>query len=136
MHEIKGKIVLVTGGSKGIGSCIVEKFCKLGAEVIFTYANDKSQADSFCDHLKSIKLRASCIKADVRNRDEIYNLMEYVKNHSYLNVLVNNAGINKPTDFDQIKDKDWDEILSVNLKGPFICLQEAINLMKKGRINY
>jgi 3-oxoacyl-[acyl-carrier protein] reductase len=44
---------------------------------------------------------------------------------------VNNAGINNPTDFDQVTDADWDEILSVNLKGPFICAQEALPLLGK-----
>lgn len=132
MYDLKNKVILVTGGSKGIGSCIVEKFCNLGAKVIFTYANDKSHAENLCNHMKNSNLHVSCIKADVRCRDEISDLMDYIKdNYGYLDVLVNNAGINKPTDFDQIKDEDWDEILSVNLKGPFICSQEAINLMKK-----
>src|SRR5207247_2604494 len=46
-------------------------------------------------------------------------------------ILVNNAGINKPTDFDQVTDEDWDTILAVNLKGPFICAQEALPALRR-----
>jgi 3-oxoacyl-[acyl-carrier protein] reductase len=47
-----------------------------------------------------------------------------------LDVLVNNAGINKPTDFDQINDDDWDDVLAVNLRGPFVCAQESLALLR------
>jgi 3-oxoacyl-[acyl-carrier protein] reductase len=54
-----------------------------------------------------------------------------VERYKRIDILVNNAGINKPTDFDKITDSDWDEILAVNLKGPFICAQEILPIMRK-----
>lgn len=62
---------------------------------------------------------------------KLYNFIE--KKFKKLDVIVNNAGINKPTDFDKIKEKDWDNILQVNLKGPFMVMQEFLKLIKKSK---
>lgn len=69
---------------------------------------------------------------DVSNRKSVQTVLDRVKSKwGRLDILVNNAGINKPSDFDLITDEDWDSILGVNLKGPFIVTQEALPLLEK-----
>ncbi len=130
--EFKDSVVLITGGSKGIGEAIVKKFASLDARVIFTYSQDDNAANQLVENLNTDKESVSCFKADVRHREQINELIKKIeKDFQRIDILVNNAGINKPTDFDKINDDDWDDILNVNLKGPFICSQEAIKLMKE-----
>ncbi len=128
--NLKDKIALVTGGSRGIGRAIVEAFVREGARVYFTYSSDATAAEETCQALNIPADRA--VQADVRDRAALKQLMAKIETEAgRLDVLVNNAGINKPTDFDQITDEDWDEILGVNLKGPFVVTQEAISLLRK-----
>lgn len=127
--ELKGKVALVTGGSRGIGKAIVEAFVREGAEVYFTYASNKDAATATCLECGLSADRA--FKADVRDRAALKAVFTKIEaDGGKLDVLVNNAGINKPEDFDKITDEDWDEILGVNLKGPFVVTQEALGLLR------
>lgn len=129
---VKEKICLVTGGSRGIGRTIVEKLAKEGAHVIFTYIHDKVSADELIDSLSDFNPNVQALHMDVSSRESVINAIKHIsKNINQIDVLVNNAGINKPEDFDKITDDDWDNILNVNLKGPFIVIQEALSLLKK-----
>ncbi len=128
--ELKDKIALITGGSRGIGRAIVEAFVREGAQVYFTYSSNAVAAEETCQALDIPADRA--VQVDVRDRAALKQLMAKIQTEAgKLDVLVNNAGINKPTDFDEITDDDWDEILGVNLKGPFVVTQEAISLLRK-----
>ena len=131
---IKDKICLVTGGSRGIGSAIVKKLAKKGAHVIFTYVNDKNSADRLIDSISDYNSNIQAIQMDVSKRTSVINAISHIsKDINQIDVLVNNAGINKPEDFDKITDNDWDIILDVNLKGPFIVMQEAFSLLKNSK---
>lgn len=128
--DLKGKVALITGGSRGIGKAIVAEYVKEGAEVYFTYSSNETAAKEVCAENGLDEKRA--FKADVRDREALKNLFAIIgTEQGKLDVLVNNAGINNPTDFDQITDEDWDEILGVNLKGPFVVTQEALGLLRK-----
>ena len=128
---IKDKICLVTGGSRGIGSAIVKKLAKKGAHVIFTYVNDKNSADRLIDSISDYNSNIQAIQMDVSKRTSVINAISHIsKDINQIDVLVNNAGINKPEDFDKITDNDWDIILDVNLKGPFFISQCAAKIMK------
>lgn len=127
---LKGKTAFVTGGSRGIGRAIVLALVKAGADVWFTYASNETAAKETCADAGLGEDRA--ILADVRGRQAIKAALSMVEvSAGRLDILVNNAGINNPTDFDQITDDDWDEILGVNLKGPFVVTQEALGLLRK-----
>lgn len=129
--EFKDKTVLITGGSKGIGASIVKRFASLNANVIYTYSSDDKSSLALIEELKNMNMTAHAIKADVRSRDEFKHVISFIEEKfRSLDILVNNAGINKPTDFDKITDEDWDNVLSVNLKGPFVCSQESICLLR------
>lgn len=126
---LAGKVVLVTGGNRGLGRAIVEAFDAAGASVALTFRERREGAEevraSLCNPALTLQL-------DVRDRASVRAAVELVERElGRLDVLVANAGVNKPTDFDAIEDADWDEILAVNLKGPFVCAQEALPALRR-----
>ncbi len=113
MHDFNGKVVLITGGSRGIGKAIADSFSEAGATVIVTYKNaiDESYFD-----LKSIK-HFKCDVADGKSVQEMIDTI--IKEHSKIDVLVNNAGITKDGLLMRMSEEDWDMVLDTNLKGVF-----------------
>tara|TARA_B110000014_G_scaffold224977_1_gene183487 strand:+ start:743 stop:1480 length:738 start_codon:yes stop_codon:yes gene_type:complete len=132
--KLDGKVALVTGSSRGIGNAIARELSNEGASVILTYKNNESMATDLQKELKNSMVQ----KLDISNRQNIQDaLKQILKNHKRIDILVNNAGINKPTDFENVTDEDWDEIMNTNLKGTFMISQELFSIMKKqnyGRI--
>jgi len=125
---LNGQTAFVTGGSRGIGKAIVRKLTKAGARVAFTYRSERDQALTL---QKELDNGAIALQMEVADRASVMRAMdEAVKRLGAFSILVNNAGINKPTDFDQVTDADWDQILGVNLKGPFICSQVGLPHLK------
>ncbi|TRZ67911.1 MAG: 3-oxoacyl-ACP reductase FabG [Comamonadaceae bacterium] len=133
MNRLHNKCAIVTGGTRGIGRAICVALAKEGANVAFTYRENKDLGCLLVEELTALGVQAMAFQANVRDRLVIRNAFSTVMEAwGKLDILVNNAGINKPTDFDQVTDDDWDEILEVNLKGPFICCQEALPYLRKG----
>jgi 3-oxoacyl-[acyl-carrier protein] reductase len=131
MSPLSGKTALVTGGSRGIGRAICLALAEGGAEVIFTYLENRVAADQTLTLLDSVGRSGRALPMDVRDPQSIQRTFEtIIAQAGGIDVLVNNAGINKPTDFDQISVTDWDEIMAVNLRGPFLCSQMALQSMK------
>jgi 3-oxoacyl-[acyl-carrier protein] reductase len=129
--RLLGKNAFVTGGSRGIGRAICLGLARQGANISFTYREADAKAAAVAEEIKLLGVQAKAFKADVRDRSEIRRIFRLLKGSgASIDVLVNNAGINNPTDFDLLSDEDWDEVLSVNLKGPFIVTQEAMDLLK------
>jgi 3-oxoacyl-[acyl-carrier protein] reductase len=131
-QPLADKIAFVTGGSRGIGKAIVRKLAHAGAQVAFTYRTQKDEALSLQRELAKADRKAIGIQMEVANRASVERAMAVACDQlGSFSILVNNAGINKPTDFDQVSDEDWDNILSVNLKGPFVCSQLALPHIKR-----
>lgn len=131
MKRLEGKTALVTGGGRGIGASICLALAAEGAAVVLTYLERADAAESVVDMIRSFGGVALACKADVRNRKEVRSAVATADGfHLGLNILVNNAGVNNPTDFDHITDETWDEIMEVNLKGPFICCQEVLPALR------
>ena len=125
--NLKDKVAFVTGGSRGIGKSISLALARAGASVVLTYRAQKGLADEVVANIVTSGGTAVALQMDVCDRSSVRNAMSACMDlFGYINCLVNNAGINKPTDFDQVTDQDWENILAVNLKGPFICSQEAL----------
>lgn len=130
--KLNGKNAFVTGGSRGIGKSICVALAKEGANIAFTYKDNELAASELINEIKKIGKSVMSFRCDVREREQLSKVFKQIETKwKKLDILVNNAGINNPTDFDKITDSDWDEVLSVNLKGPFIVTQEALNLLKK-----
>lgn len=128
---LRGKTAFVTGGSRGIGKAIVGRLADAGARVAFTFRDKRDEAIAVQGALTKADKPALAIQMDVASRSSIEAAMRKAADHfGGFSILVNNAGINKPTDFDQVTDDEWDQILTVNLRGPFICSQVALPHLK------
>ncbi len=130
MGVLDGKVALVTGGSRGIGRAIALALAAAGADVALTYRSDAASADAVADAIAQAGGTATAYQLDVRDRARVEAVLAAVKTrYGALHVLANNAGVNKPTDFDRITDADWQEIMDVNLRGPFVVSQCALPLI-------
>ena len=131
--SLEGRTALVTGGSRGIGAAIAKRFARAGAKVTLTYRENGKAAHEVVAEITARKGIARAEPLDVADPQSIARLAGRIEDEAgALAVLINNAGINKPTDFDQITGEDWDEILRVNLKGPFQVTQHFLPLLRAG----
>ena len=131
MQVLARKSAFVTGGSRGIGKAIALALARAGANVAISYREQGSVAQDVVAELRACDVRAAACRLDVRDRPSVQKAFAAaVAEFGGVDILVNNAGINKPTDFDQVTDSDWDEIMAVNLKGPFICCQEILPYLR------
>jgi 3-oxoacyl-[acyl-carrier protein] reductase len=129
--SLSGKCAVVTGGSRGIGRAIALGLAEAGADVLITYRERHGEADAVVREILSTGRRTKAVSMDVTNPVSIAAAATEAAGFGMISILVNNAGVNKPTDFDQIKDGDWDFILDTNLKGPFLVAQAFLPLLKQ-----
>jgi 3-oxoacyl-[acyl-carrier protein] reductase len=130
--SLEGKRAFVTGGSRGIGRAIARGLARAGADVAFSYRARRDEAEKTLAEIESLGRRGLALSMDVSDRSSVEAAAKDAHAaFGSLSILVNNAGINKPTDFDQVSDADWDNILATNLKGPFVCAQVFLPLLAK-----
>ena len=131
--ELKDKVALVTGGGQGIGRVIGDNLAKSGAHVVLGDINLENAEKS----AKAILANGGSASATLLNVADPKNVKEVfdsiVKEFKPLDILVNNAGITKDGLFVRMKEDDWDRVLAVNLKGSFLCGQQAAKQMMKQR---
>ena len=128
--SLAGKTAVVTGGSRGIGAAIAVGLAEAGADVVLTYRERHREAQDIVHRIEALGRRAHAVPMDVTSRASVQHAAEQARSFGPVTILVNNAGINKPADFDQISDADWDMILDANLKGPFMVSQTFLPLLK------
>src|SRR5712671_1320501 len=131
MPKLQGKNVLITGASSGIGRAIAVRFAKEGANVAINYPHDVSQAEVTKQMAAEARSGAAgketLAQADVSNEDQVKAMFaKVIESFGSLDVLVNNAGIQKPCPSHEMEAGDFDRVLAVNLRGPFLCSREAI----------
>ena len=131
--ELKGKIALVTGGGQGIGQVIGNHLAKIGAHVVFGDINLKN-AEKSAEDVSASGGKASAILLNVTDPENVKVGFDSIKSEfKPLDILINNAGITKDGLFVRMKEDDWDSVLAVNLKGSFLCGQQAAKHMMKQR---
>jgi glucose 1-dehydrogenase len=131
MERLKGSNVLITGASSGIGQAIAIRFAREGANVAINYRSGAEQADATRVLAKAARSnghgREIIVRADVSDEQQVKEMVaKTVDAFGSLDVLINNAGIQKPAPSHEIEAADFDRIISVNLRGPFLCSREAI----------
>ena len=127
--SLAGKNAVVTGGSRGIGRAIALGLAEAGADVVLTFRENRSEAEKTVKQIEACGRRARALQMDVTERASVAAAAKAARGFGPISILVNNAGINKPTDFDQVSDEDWDTILATNLRGPFVCAQTFLPLL-------
>jgi 3-oxoacyl-[acyl-carrier protein] reductase len=135
MSGFKDKVVLVTGGSRGIGRACAVAFAKAGAAtVVVSYAGNEVAAQESAKLIQEAGARAEAVKFDVSDTAACAAAVEnIVKTHGRLDVLVNNAGVAVDGLVMRVKDEDWDKQLDTNLKGAFALIRAASRPMMKQR---
>ena len=145
MTQESGRVVVVTGGSRGIGRAICLELAKPGVKIFFNYFSpsdpeaEKAEAGKTIELLTQAGASATGIWANVAVQAEVTQFFDQVMAAAgSLDVLVNNAGITRDNLLVRMKEGEWDAVMNVNLKGPFLCSQIAAKIMMKqrsGRIN-
>ena len=129
--ELQNKVALVTGGAQGIGKTISEELVRNGAHVVLGDVNLEG-AEATAEAINNSGGSASAVKIDVSNPDEVKQVFDSIKNDKKpVDILVNNAGITRDGLMIRMKEADWDSVLNINLKGSFLCSQQAAKQMMK-----
>lgn len=130
----KGKNVVVTGGSRGIGRAIAIEFGKKGANVVINYVSSDAEAEKVAEEIKSLGGNAILVKGDVSSFEEGKKLIdETVKVFGTIDILINNAGITKDGLIMRMKEEHFDKVIDINLKGVFNTCKSAVSHMLKQR---
>lgn len=124
------RVVIVTGGSRGIGAQIVRDLAKLGYTVILNYNKSKECAKTIEDELKQQGFYVDIFRADVSKKEEAEDLVKFTLNkYGKIDVLINNAGISQSKLFTDITDEDWLNMINTNLNSAFYCTRETVKNM-------
>jgi glucose 1-dehydrogenase len=131
MSRLQGKNILITGASSGIGQAIAIRVAKEGANVAINYRSGAEQAEETRCMARKARTngggREMVVQADVSDETQVKTMVaRVIEEFGSLDVLVNNAGIQKPAASHEIETSDFDRVLAVNLRGPFLCSREAI----------
>jgi 3-oxoacyl-[acyl-carrier protein] reductase len=140
-YDFTGKVVLVTGSSRGMGATILEAFARAGATCLLHYFADtggqnKKDADQFAAVLTAAGLKVQMYDADVRSAGQIDGLMQKIRaDHGGLDILVNNAGVIRDRTVKKMSLEEWHTVIQTNLDGVFFCSKYGAEILRDdGRI--
>lgn len=133
MFSLSNKVAIITGASRGIGKVIAQVFAKAGAHVVCV-ARSEDAIKSLADEINSTGGSASHLACDISDGDAFSELISTTaKEHSKLDILINNAGVTRDSLLMRMKEEQWDTVLNINLKGAFHGMKAAIRPMMKNR---
>ena len=128
------KVIIVTGGGQGIGRAFANAFAREGAKIVIAEINE-TKARVVAEEITSVGFYATAIKTDVTDEENVNQMVkESIEKYGRIDVLINNAGILSTIEmkpFWEISTEEWDKILSVNLKGMFLCCKAVVPIMQK-----
>jgi len=134
MIDLKGRVALITGGSRGIGRATAILFAKANADVAITYRSNDSAANLVIEEIKNMGRKAIALKGDVSKSSDVKMIVKEVLNYfGKIDILVNNAGIWTYGAIGEMPEEIWDETMNVNLKGVYLITNEVVPIMKKQR---
>jgi 3-oxoacyl-[acyl-carrier protein] reductase len=131
--KLQNRVAIITGASRGIGKATAIKMIREGASVSFLDILPQESKQT-ANELKAMGGKVLAILADVSHKEEVNQAVDQTLQHfGRVDILVNNAGVVNPALLEDVKEKDWEEVIGVNLKGAFYCTQAVLPAMKKTR---
>jgi len=135
MHKsvgtLNGKVALVTGGSRGIGAAIALSFAEAGADIAINFRARSADANEVCVAIRKAGRRALALQADISKSGEVSGMVAQIERElGPVNILVNNAGMARQINLENIVEADWDEHINVNLKSAFLVTQAVLPQMR------
>ena len=132
--KLTGQTALVTGANSGIGEAVAIALGQDGANVIVNYVTHPEAADNVVNEIKKNGSDAIAIKADVSNESEVQSMFQQAIDHfGTIDILINNAGLQRDASFVDMSLADWQMVINVNLTGQFLCAREAVKeFLKRG----
>ena len=129
---LKGQKALVTGANSGIGKAVAIALGAAGADVIVNYVRDEDAAKEVVSTIESLGVKALPILADVSNEEQVAGMFRQMfEAFGTIDILINNAGLQKDAAFDQMTLAQWNTVLGINLTGQFLCAQQAVREFKR-----
>lgn len=129
---LSGQKALVTGANSGIGQAVAEALGMAGADVVVNYVVGEEAAQAVVDKIKSFGVKAIAVKADVSKEDQVQAMFKtMLAEFGTIDVLVNNAGLQRDAAIDDMTLDHWNLVLNVNLTGQWLCAREAIKEFKR-----
>lgn len=124
--KLEGKNAVVTGGGRGVGRAISIAFAQEGANVVVNYAGNQKAADEVVEIIKGMGRKAVAVKGDVGQEADAQKIIDTcVENFGSIHILINNAGISKPAMLHKLSVGVWDEVVNVQMRGPWLCIKAA-----------
>ena len=130
-NKIKGKVVVITGASSGIGEAIAITLAAQGAKVVLG-ARRKDRLEDLVSRINAADGEAVCLETDIKQRDDLVKLVDLAcEKYGRLDVMINNAGISHLSRIDDLQIDDWEEMIDVNLKGTLYGIAAALAVFRK-----
>jgi len=130
--ELKDRVALVTGASRGLGRAIAIALAAAGAHVAVNYHRQEEAANAVCAEIEGLGRRCAALRADVSRIAEVTAMTgAAARELGPIDVLVNNAGIARPQPIPQITEADWDAVVDTNLKSAFLVTQAVLPHMRE-----
>ncbi len=124
--KLEGKNAVVTGGGRGVGRAISLAFAQEGANVVVNYAGNEKAANEVVEMIKKMGRKAVAVKGDVGQDADAQKIVETcVQNFGSIHIIANNAGISKPAMMHKMSVETWDEVVNVQMRGPWLTVKAA-----------
>jgi NAD(P)-dependent dehydrogenase (short-subunit alcohol dehydrogenase family) len=131
IFNLKGKVALVTGGSKGLGKAMARGLAEAGADIVISSRHENELKPALEEILRGTDRKGRFIVADMSRRSDVLRLARTaLEQMGRVDILVNNAGTNIPQAIDQIKDEDWDAVMEINLNSIMVLTRALVPQMK------
>jgi glucose 1-dehydrogenase len=125
--RLEGKVAIITGGDQGIGKAIALRLAAEGADIAFCYRKNRAGADEVVAQISSLERQAFAGIADLSDTAQVRGFVEETfKRYGRVNILVNNAGLEKSADFWNVTEQDYDQVMNVNVRGLFFTTQAVV----------
>lgn len=132
--KLEGQIAIATGASSGIGAGVAKALAREGAAVVVNYSSSEDKARDVLKEIKDEGGEGFIYQADVSSEDQVVDMFaETFKQYGTVDILINNAGLQKDSVFHEMTLKEWNHVIDINLTGQFLCAREAVKeFLKRG----